>query len=455
MHSKNPATGEIVFEFTSTTIPEVNQAFLNARNAFPDWSRLTLEKRMGYLTNFASLVEKEKNNLAHMISKETGKPLWDSKTEVAAMILKVEISFRSYLERCREVTLAHPLGRSVTRYKPHGVLGVIGPYNFPGHLPNGHIVPALLAGNIVLFKPSELTPGTASLTYELWQRAGLPEGVLQLLQGDKETAIALSSHPDLDGLLFTGSFATGQKLSMQMSKTPQKILALEMGGNNPLVISKIEDIPKTVELIIQSSFLTSGQRCTASRRLIVIDSPQSPSLIDALIERTKNITVGPYTDIPEPFMGPVISEEAALKILDSQASLQKKGGKTLIEMKHLKKGTGFLSPALIDITSTSEREDNEIFGPLLQIIRVLDLSSAIKEANRTAYGLTAGLISPHQEEFDQFYHHIRAGIINWNTPLTGASSQAPFGGIGNSGNHRPSAYFASDYCSYPVASLLA
>lgn len=451
--SRNPATGEVVWNGSAANSAEVSDAVNAAKAAFPSWAMTPLKTRIEYLQKFEDTLKDNLNSLAEAISKDTGKPLWESKGEVNAMINKVSISIRAYSERCPEVSVEHPAGLSITRHKPHGVIAVFGPFNFPGHLPNGHIIPALLAGNSVIWKPSELAPLVGEAVMQCWGKCNLPPGVINMIQGGRDTGRFLMSHSDIDGLFFTGSWETGKILLDQFSKHPEKILALEMGGNNPLVVTKITD-PKTAAFItVQSAFLTSGQRCSCARRLIIVKGPNSDAFIQELVRLIQTIKVGPYTDTPEPYMGPVISESAVRHLLAAQDLLKSQGGRTLVEMRLLKIDTGLLSPGLIDVTHVQRRADEEIFGPLLQMIQVPDFNAAIEEANHTAFGLTAGLLSPDADEFNEFYNRINAGIINWNTPLTGASSAAPFGGIGKSGNYRPSAYYAADYCAYPVATI--
>lgn len=451
--SINPATGESLWQGKEAAQPEVDEAVRQAKRAFEKWSTLAIDERSHYLSEFSELLRDSQRDLAEIISKETGKPLWDSITEVESMINKIGISLEAYGRRCAGMIRDQPHARSITRHRPHGVVAVFGPYNFPGHLPNGHIIPALLAGNTVVFKPSEHTPLVAEETIHYWQKAGLPEGVLNLVQGGKNTGQALIKNPDIQGVFFTGSYPTGKYLSEFFASQPSKILALEMGGNNPLVVSEVADVQAAAYVTIQSAYLSSGQRCTCARRLIVPRTQQGDDLIAAIIEMIGGISVGPYSNSPEPFMGPVINEKHALQILAAQENLKSKGGQPLVEMHQLQPGTGFLSPGLMDVTGIANRPDEEIFGPFLQVIRINDFQEAIDEANNSKYGLTAGLLSSRQEEYVYFYRHVQAGVINWNTPTTGASSAAPFGGIKCSGNHRPSAYYAADYCAYPVASL--
>jgi len=451
--SRNPATGDIVWEGNAASPADIDEAIKNARLAFEGWSSLSLEERIGYLKTFKQALESAQDALAETICRETGKTRWDSTGEVKAMINKIDISIDAFHQRCPEVNKNHPSGKSITRHKPHGVVAVFGPFNFPGHLPNGHIIPALLAGNTVVFKPSELTPLVAEETVRLWDKCGLPPGVINLVQGGREVGQHLASHSSIDGLFFTGSCPTGLHLSQQFGNHPEKILALEMGGNNPLVVTHVADKAAAAYLTIQSAYISSGQRCTCARRLILLKDSDANDFANILLPMIMHMRVGSYTDTPEPFMGPVISEEHALKILAAQDSLISKGALPLLPMRHLRPGTGFLSPGLIDVTAVADRPDSEIFGPLLQLIRVDTFEQAIEEANNTRFGLVAGLFSDSAEEYQQFYKKIRAGVINWNTTLPGASSAAPFGGVGCSGNHRPSAFYAADYCAYPVASI--
>lgn len=451
--SYNPATGEKIWEGTAASVADVAAAVSLARKTFFTWSALSVEERMKFLQAFAAVLNARKSTLAEAISKETGKPLWESKSEVGSMINKVAISIEAYHQRCPITVKELPAHRSITRHKPHGVLAVLGPFNFPGHLPNGHIIPALLAGNTIIFKPSELTPLVAELTIQCWKESGLPNGVINLVQGGHETGKQVAENTEIDGLLFTGSWLTGQRLAKQLASTPNKILALEMGGNNPYIVSTISDPAAAAYLTVQSAYLTAGQRCTCARRLIVPIGQKGDQFIEHLVTTIQSIQIGPYTDQPEPFMGPVITATTAQRFLHIQENLEKSGGISFHKMEQLKEKTGLLTPGLMDVTHVLNRPDEEIFGPFLQLIRVKNFVDAIAEANKTSYGLAAGLLSDDENEYQLFYQQIRAGILNWNAQLTGASSSAPFGGIGKSGNHRPSGLYAADYCAYPVASF--
>lgn len=447
--SHEPATGALLW---SGPAGDVDAAVDRARKAWPQWAAQPLATRIELVRRFANEVLKAQDAFAELIARETGKPLWEARTEVESVIAKVEISVRAYAERTGQRRLDSALqGTAALRHKPHGVMTVLGPYNFPAHLPNGHIVPALIAGNAIILKPSEKTPATGEFLIGCFQRAGLPEGVAQVLIGGPEAGKALVAHEGVDGVLFTGSAQVGIAINRRLATNPGKIVALEMGGNNPIVLWDTPLVADAAALIVQSAFTTAGQRCTAARRLIV-----KASLYDPIVEQLKKLTgrliTGAPFDDPAPFMGPVIDSDTADRLTESFLYLLSHGGRAIAHMRRPRGELPFLTPGLIDTTAMAERPDVELFGPLLQIIRVDDFDQAIAEANNTRFGLSAALIGGSPEDYNRFWANIRAGIVNWNRPTNGASSAAPFGGIGFSGNHRPAAFYAADYCAYPVAS---
>lgn len=447
--SFEPATGA---ELWRGPHGDVDDIVGRARRSWPAWAAQPLATRMELVRRFANEVRQESESLATLIARETGKPLWEARTEVETVVNKVEISIRAYAERTPQRKLDNaPQGTASLRHKPHGVMAVLGPYNFPAHLPNGHIVPALIAGNAIVFKPSEKTPATAELLVRCFHQAGIPAGVVQLLIGGPEEGQALVEHDGIDGVLFTGSAHTGIAINRRLAARPDKIVALEMGGNNPLVVWDTPLIADAAALIIQSAFTSAGQRCTAARRLIVRDT-----MYDAVMGEVKRladrIIFGAPFDDPAPFMGPVIDNAAADGLSESFLYLLSHGGKPIKHLVRPDEDRPFLSPAIIDVSGVKDRPDIELFGPLLQVVKVSDFDEAIAEANNSRFGLSASLVGGSPADYDRFWAKVRAGVINWNRPTNGASSAAPFGGVGLSGNHRPSAYYAADYCAYPVAS---
>jgi len=447
--STSPATGETIW---SGEIGDPAAEVAAARAAWPAWAAHSHAYRIEAVRRFANVVRAKETEFAELIARETGKPLWEARTEVNAVVNKVEVSVEAYAERTPQRKMEAALGNKIAvRHKPHGVLAVLGPFNFPAHLPNGHIVPALIAGNAVVFKPSEKTPATGAMLVRCFHEAGIPDGVVRLLVGGVDQGRALASQPGIDGLLFTGSARAGMALHKQFAETPQKILALELGGNNPLVVWHAKDIEPAAIIAVQSAYLTAGQRCTGARRLIVEDGKEGP-LLDAICAIIDRIRIDePFAD-PQPFMGPVIDNAAADRVQEQWLDLMMKGGKPMRRLDRPFEERPYLTPGLIDVTDVAERADEEIFGPVLQVIRVADFDAAIDEANNTRFGLAASLIGGTPELYNNFWANVRAGVINWNRPTNGAPSNAPFGGIGLSGNHRPSAFYAADYCAYPVTS---
>ena len=451
--SQNPVNHQAIWQGRQAEEPDVHAAYDAAHKASQAWSNLALEQRMEHLTRFRACVEAQQTTLTDLISLETGKPRWEAATETTAVIQKIALSIQAYHARTA-INITPSAGlNTCLRYKPHGVVAVLGAFNFPAHLSNGHIVPALLAGNTVVYKPSEHTPAVAELIMRFWDESGLPKGVLNCIHGDAQTAQYLLQE-NLQGVFFTGSYTTGLKIHQNFSSRPEVLLALEMGGNNPLIIDdKLKNISAAVYHTLLSSFLTTGQRCTSARRLMIPNTPTGEHFLEQLITASKKLSFGPPDTQPEPFMGPVIHQSHAKQHLEAQKKLMNLGAKPLLAMQTPDEDSAFLSPGILDMQAVHNPPDEEIFGPLIQLYRYDTFEHALTLANQTRYGLAAGLLGDNRVHYEQFYHTVRAGLINWNRPTTGASSNLPFGGVGYSGNHRPSAYFAADYSAYPIASL--
>lgn len=450
----DPATDELVWQGRTASTEEIATAFVKARLQFEIWSALSLSERTLFLERFQLRVDQERKMLATCISQETGKPLWDAHTEVQALYTKIALTLEAYSVRCADRIVETSFGQGITRHRPLGVALLLSPFNFPAHIPHGHLLPALLTGNTVIWKPSPYTPKTAEVLMGIWKSTGLPEGVLQVLQGDGETGAALVASNQWDLLTYTGSSHVGHKILEATRQMPEKLIALEMGGNNALIVDSFSEISAAVYTIIQSAFLSAGQRCTCARRLIVVKQDNTNKLMETLIEWTQRLSIGPYSKIPEPFMGPLINAEAVDDILKAQENLIWHGAKPLLTARRLPElSKAFITPGILDVTGVTEREDRELFGPFLQVTFVNTLDEALVEANNTRYGLTAGLISDDPNAYTRFFQKVRAGVVNWNMPLTGSSSAMPFGGIRWSGNYRPAGFYAIDACCYPVASM--
>jgi len=452
--STNPATGETVWEGEAATPAAAASAVETARAAFPDWADRPRQDRIDAMKRYQAALKSRAPAMAEAISRETGKALWETTAELGSMAGKVDISIRAYDERTGERTAQTAFGSATLRHRPHGVAAVLGPFNFPGHLPNGHIVPALLAGDTVVFKPSEETPHTGQLMAECLAEADLPKGVFNLVQGGRDTGAALLDQP-IDALMFTGSGAAGAHFRRKFADNPHVILALELGGNNPLVVWDAADVEAVAGIIVQSAFVTTGQRCSCARRLIVPEGPQGDAILDAVIGLAHRLIFAPWDQTPVPYAGPLISARAADQALGAVNDRINAGAGVLLAPGTIDNlNSAFVHPAIIDVTGIAV-PDEEMFAPFLSVTRVPTFEAAIVAANATRYGLSAGLISDDPKNWDRFIRRIRAGVVNFNRPTTGAAGDMPFGGLGDSGNHRPSAWYAADYCAYPVASFEA
>lgn len=450
--SVDPATDRDVWAVNAADATDVARATASAHEAFPGWAATPIDERIGYLDAYVSQLKQEAAVLSDVISRETGKPKWDADAEIQAMIGKIAISISAYGERTGARDAPTPFGHMHLRHRPHGVMAVLGPYNFPGHLPNGHIVPALLAGNTVVFKSSELTLATGISLALALASASLPSGVFNLVTGGRDVGEALIAQPALAGVLFTGSAHTGAAIHRHFAGRPDIILALEMGGNNPLIVWPPADIEAAASLIAQSAFITSGQRCSCARRLIVPAGRDGDAFVEALVAYSDRLIVDVYDADPQPFMGPLVSRRAAEAARAFEAELIADGA---VSLRALGGKGAFVRPAILTLDDPDMAPDEECFAPLLQVLRADTFDEALAIANATRYGLAAGLVSDDAELWARAQSHLRAGVLNWNRPTTGASSMLPFGGPGASGSGRPSAYYAADYCAYPVASQTA
>lgn len=452
--SVDPSTGEVIWVGTSAAEADVAEAFNAARQAFGEWSLTPLSERIAIVERFKDLALAAKPAMAELIARETGKVLWDATGEGGAISAKADISLKAYEDRTGELTRDTAFGRAVLQHRAHGVMAVLGPYNFPAHLPNGQILPALIAGNTVVFKPSEQTPAVGEALIKIYEAAGFPPGVVNMVQGARETGAAVLNNPELDGVLFTGSAKTGAFIHKLFGGRPEIILALEMGGNNPLIVWDVKDAKAAASMIVQSAFITSGQRCTCARRVIVPEGQMGDAIIDATIEMMNRLTLGAWNDEETASLGPLISADIAGFVVKSAESLTDIGAKTLRAARISERGEAFVEPGLYDVTGC-DVPDEEIFGPVLQVSRAPDWNAAIRDANNTRFGLAAGLVSDDEALWDDFRARIRAGVVNFNRPTTGAASFFPFGGPGASGNHNPGAYYAADFCAWPMASQVA
>ena len=447
--SHEPATGAPVW---TGPVGDIDDAVARAQRAWPAWAAQPHSNRIELVRRFANALRRELDRLATLIARETGRPLWETRGEVEDAVARVEVAVRAYADRTAQRRLDSALqGSAALRHKPHGVLAVITPASSPVAAPVAQIVPALIAGNVVVFKPSERATGSAELLVQCFHRAGISATVVQMVAGGPDEGKALAAHDDIDGVLFTGSAHVGIAINRRLAANPGKLVALEMGGNNPIVVWDTPKIADAAVLVVQSAFASAGQRCTSARRLIV-QSALADDLIEEVRRLADRLIVGAPFDDPAPFMGPVMDNRAADGLTESFVYLLSNGGRAIKHLVRLDEANPFLSPAIIDVTRMNERPDVELFGPLLQVVAVDDFEGAIAEANATRFGLCAALVGGSPQDYNRFWSQVRAGVINWNRPTHAHSTGAPLGGVGLSGNHRPAAYYTADSCAYPVAS---
>ncbi|MFG0298365.1 MAG: aldehyde dehydrogenase family protein [Phycisphaerales bacterium JB047] len=466
--STMPAHPDRVVWSGSPSVESVQQAVAAARAALSAWSSTTIEQRIAVLRRFQEIAKARSEELGGLISDETGKALWESKGEANFVGAKVDITLEEgeWSGRHRVTDFEFNLNdtkRARCHFKPHGVMAVVGPFNFPAHLPNGHIIPALLTGNTIVFKPSDKAPAVGQMLTEMYHEAfeaeGAPKGVINLVHGAVDESVALCGCPDVDGVLFTGSWTAGRAIMQANLDQPGKIIALEMGGNNPAIVMPDADLYQAVVEITRCAFNTTGQRCTSTRRLIV-HREVADKVVPAILKAASNLLIGdPRAEEPV-FMGPIISEQALDAVLRFQERVADNGGRVLMESTRMPDREGwFITPGVIEVDRFTlgcddAGCDEEVFGPLLRISITDSFDDALDQANATRFGLSASIFTADESLQNRFLNECRAGCRNINCGTAGASSKLPFGGLGLSGNHRPAGAFAHDYTAYPVASMI-
>ena len=453
---ENPAhPDEVVFEFRWSA-SSVDRAVAAANRAQPDWDRRGLAQRLELIDNLRDELESRGEQLARAISLEMGKPLWEARGEAGALLGKIDVMTDEGLDHTAPVQ-PEGLTNGSWHYRPLGTLAILGPYNFPLHLPHGHIVPALATGNTVVVKPSEVTPLSMQLYFEAVEAAGFPPGVLNLVQGPGAVGAPLSGHPDVDGVLFTGSYKTGRRIREATLDQPHKLLALEMGGKNTSIVFGDADLDQAGHQICQAACMTTGQRCSATSR-VVVTTDVADEFIDRLTDLFGRVTSGdPFAD-DEPLMGPLATKSGYEGFVDAQSDDEAGNLTSIVDggADPRLDGGYFVRPALWraeQVDPKGSHQASELFGPDVVIYEVDDADEAARTANATDYGLAMSVFTADDERFDDIAYDLDAGILNLNRSTAGASSRLPFGGIKKSGNHRPAAILAGRYCTYPVATL--
>ncbi len=429
---------------------DVEGAIARARAAFPAWRDAGNEARARILRAFRDITRERAAELAPLIAREVGKALWEAKGEASLVPAKVDVSLDAGMKWIADIDVG---GGARATYHPRGVLAVLGPFNFPAHLPNGHIVPALAAGNTVVFKPSDKAPAVGAWMRDRWREAGLPDGVLEVVQGGGKTGESLACHPDVDGVLFTGSYAVGRALSEATLDQPHKILALEMGGKNAMVVLEDADLDLAVAEAAFSIAATTGQRCTCASRLFVA-APRMDAFTDKLVAVLRGLRIGMPLD-EGVFMGPLVSEAAYESVVRMRGFAREAGGERILEVDP-ELPPPFIGPGLVrfrELQQSHAYQREEMFGPEAALYPIDDVDHAIAAVNDSEYGLAAAIMTRDRAAYDRCVGRIRTGILNWNKGTVGASGKLPFGGGGRSGNDRPAGVSASIYCTQPQSHL--
>jgi len=430
----NPAdTNDIIGEAQLCTREEAKSAIEAAYGAFKGWKRTPAPARGRILTRMARLMEDHKEELAQLLSHEEGKTIGEARGEVQRGTNVVEFCAGETRRLNGETIQSElPANFAYTIKEPHGVVGIITPWNFPIAIPVWKLAPALAAGNTVVFKPASNTPATAVRLVELFIEAGIPDGVLNLVIGSGSTVgDEIVSHPAVRAISFTGSTEIGLKMYADVAKRGIPFQA-EMGGKNPVVVLEDCDLDLAVEHTAQGAFGSTGQRCTASSRAVVME-PIAEQFVEKIVARAKAFKLGPGLD-PSSEIGPSVDEgqfNTVLKYMD----IGKEDGATLLCGGKKAEGDGiengyFVEPTVFDhVTPDMRIAREEIFGPVLSVLRVKSFEEAMQVANDTEYGLSSSIFSNDYNSITRFIDEIESGMTHVNSPTTGGEAHIPFGGI--------------------------
>jgi len=447
--SVDPATRDTVVLRAQADLSAVESAANAARRAASTWRRGGLNTRVDALRKVQAKVSDHKERIAAAITAEMGKPLVEARIEAGSIAGKIEGVIG---QLAHELPTAHPGAPGEQRFHPLGVVGIIGPFNFPVHLLNTHVIPSLLVGNTIVAKPSEVTPLAGQRYAELFHDAGFPAGVLNVVHGLGPTGAAMVESRGIDGIIFTGSYETGRRIRQATFERPEKKVCLELGGKNPAVVLDDADLEQAVREIVLGALLTAGQRCTATSRVIV-----TPGIAEALqtrlVEAFSKVRPGDPKD-EMTFMGPVATEASRQRFLASLGRLRDEGAEVLLESEALD-GGAYVTPSLYRVMGTEPSLHNEHFGPHVDLEVATDEADAIARAAANPYGLSASLFSQRRSALEDFYDAVRVGVLNFNRSTNGASGLLPFGGTGMSGNWMPAGSGAPRLGTFPVAMLQA
>ncbi len=447
----NPSnTGDVVGEFPQASAADAETAIAAAKAAFPAWSRSTVQQRHDVLKKIGDEIIARKDELGRLLSREEGKTLAEGIGEtVRAGQIFLFFSGECLRQAGEKLGSVRPgVDVEVTR-EPLGVIGLITPWNFPIAIPAWKIAPALAYGNCVVFKPADLVPGSAHALSEIISRAGLPAGVFNLVMGrGSVVGEAMLKHKDINAISFTGSVGTGRKIAATcVSTDPMKKIQLEMGGKNPMVVLDDADLKTAVEACVNGAFYSTGQRCTASSRLIVTEGIHD-KFVAAMTERMKGLVIDDALK-DGTHIGPVVDQSQLDQDLNYIKIGRDEGAKLVAGGELLNRATpGFyLSPALFTEVGNNMRiAREEIFGPVATVTRVKDYEAALATANDTEFGLSSGICTSSLKHASHFKRNAEAGMVMVNLPTAGVDYHVPFGGRkGSSYGPREQGRYAAEF----------
>ena len=427
----NPSnTSDVVGEFARGTTSDLAEAIASAREAFPKWSRTTPQERFDILDRAGTEILARKEELGRLLSREQGKPLGDGIGEAArAGFIFKYFAGEALRQTGDKLDSVRPgIEIEVTR-EALGVVGLITPWNFPLAIPAWKIAPALAFGNCVIFKPAELVPASPWTLTDIVQRAGLPHGVLNLVMGPgAKLGAALASSPSIDAISFTGSRDVGPGVAAAAVANGTRV-QLEMGGKNPLIVLDDADLPTAVSVAVNGAYFQSGQRCTASSRIIVTEGIHD-RFIQAVVDRLTKLVVDDALK-PGTEMGPVVDDKQLKKNLEYVEIGKREGARLAYGGELLKRDTDghYMAPAIFTDTAQEMRiNQEEIFGPVAAVIRVKDYEEALAVANATPFGLSAGIVTTSLKHVNHFKRNSESGLVMVNLPTAGLDYHVPFGG---------------------------
>ncbi len=448
---KSPADTGDEFGRFQYSYAAIDEAVRSAKAANPSWRGLSPEARIGYLKKYQGALRDRAPQFIEALAREIGRSLWEARGELEEVLQKIDACFEEY---ARIQTADAGI-----QYRPRGVMAVIGPFSGAAYYPNSQFVPALLAGNSVIFKPSEKSPLSGQILAECMQQAGLPNGVFNLVQGEREVGRRLCVHEGVDGILFTGSYDVGVRIKQDTLQQHWKFLSLEMGGKNSMLVWDDADIDDAVKQGLNASFMSAGQRCTTTSRILV-HSKLFDQYVDKLHQTSKAFTIGHPMD--DPFMGPMVDHGSVDRYMKFIGIAAREGNELVMRGKALElpKPGNYVTPTIVQVNDSSLEsarrsvfQQSEYFAPCVGVVSVSDLDQAVALMNATQYGLVSSVYTQDQSVWQKCVAEIQTGWIYRNLPTTTVSPKKQGMGLKKSGNLIPAGFGAVNSCRVSISAI--